>query len=69
MSLKHFLAENANIASRPKQEFKKLNDAGQVANITDDWWEAAGSLNQIKEGFNNFSAVWYFLWPYDANSF
>ena len=67
MSLKHFLSENANIASRPKQEFKKLNEAGQVANITDDWWEGAGTLNQIKDGFNNYAALWYFLWPYDAS--
>ena len=66
MLLKHFMSENANIATKPKAEFKKLTDAGQVANITDDWWEGVATLQQVKEAFSNFSATWFFLWHWDC---
>ena len=65
LSMKYYLSENANVATRPKQEYKKINEAGQVANITDDWWEAVSSIAQVKEAVMNFGASMYFLWPAD----
>lgn len=63
--LKHFLSENCNITSRPKQEIRKLNDEGQVVSLTDDAWEAVSNISAAKEAFMNYSTVIYFLFPYD----
>ena len=67
LQLKHYLTENSNVASKPKKEYKKLDETG-VALITDDWWESAGNLSSVQAAFDNYSMVLFNLWPYDPTS-
>lgn len=63
--LKHYLSENCNIASRPKQEIRKLNDEGQLVNSVEDAWEAVTSVTAAREAYMNYACVSFFLFPFD----
>ena len=62
--LKHYLTENCSVATRPKREFKTVND-GVSCSITDDWWDCPASLKSVQEAYNNFELLMWLLWPQD----
>ena len=64
LQMKHFLAENATVATKPRKEVKKLDDDG-MATIIDFMWEAASSMQQVQEGVNSYTFLLHMLWPFD----
>ena len=62
--LKHYLTENCSVATRPKREFKTVND-GVSCSITDDWWDTPASLRSVQEAYNNHQLLMWLLWPQD----
>ena len=64
LQMKHFLAENATVATKPRKEVKKLDDDG-MATIIDFSWEAASNMQQVQEGFNSYTYLLHMLWPFD----
>ena len=64
IELKHFLAENLNVASRPLKYLQRKEDDSLVSS-SDYSWDEASSMRQVLNGIENYRSCLHHLWPVD----
>lgn len=65
--LKHFLAENIAVNSKPMKKLERKEDDG-LSTVFDYTWEEPATLSQVQDAVLNFQAVLYSLWPMDPTA-
>ena len=65
MTLKKFLTENINVASKPKVETRTQEGDGSTSTSFDLNWVKPTSLSQVQEAVHNYCSIAHWLWPYD----
>ena len=65
LQLKHFLAENVTVSSKPQKEVRTYDNDGSINTSVDFNWVAPTTLSQTKEAVLNFASVNFFLYPFD----
>lgn len=62
--LKHFLAENANVAHKPRKKIERMEE-GEVTSLMDFWWQECDALVSAQEAIQTYTAVLHVTWPCD----
>lgn len=65
LELKHFSSSNLGVASRPRRELRRQDEDG-AATLFDLDWEVPDTLSKFREALDNFTAVYFMLWPLDS---
>ena len=64
VELKHFLAENLNVASRPLK-FSQRKEEDSLVSSSDYSWDEASSMRQVLSGIKNYRSCLHHLWLVD----
>lgn len=64
--LKHFLAENANVAYKPRKKIERMEE-GEVTSLMDFWWQECDALLSAQEAIQTYTAILHVVWTCDAS--